>query len=102
MQSERADREVKSAQPQRGQAEDQSEACAEHARRRQRQPEWRSGFADQNANGVGAGGQEAGGTERNQAGKSGQQHQRERTNAGEQHLVGKIELKRRGDERQRD
>ncbi len=102
MQSERADGEIEAAQTQRRQAEDQPEKCAEHGSNRQRYPEWRPDFADQHADGIGAGCQQARRAERNQSGKAGEQHQRQRADAGQQHLVGEIELKRRGDERQRD
>ena len=101
MQRERADREVEPAQPQRRQAEDHAEQRADQRRRRQRDPERRVDLPEQDADRERAGRQQAGVAERDLAGIAGQQHQRERADAGEKHLAGEIELERRRDERER-
>ena len=91
VQSQRADGEIKPAQPQRGQAEDKAEHNAGHRRGRQGDPERRIDLARQDAGGEGAGGDQAGVTERDLPGIAGEQHQRERADRGEKYLAGEIE-----------
>ena len=98
MQRQRADREIKPAQPQRGQAEDEAEHDAGHRRSRQRDPERRVNFAREDAGGEGAGGDQAGMAERDLSGIAGEQHQRQRADRGEKNLAGEIERERRSSE----
>ena len=100
VQRERAHREIEPAQAQRRQAEDDAEQCADQGGRRQRDPERRIGFPEQNPDRERARRHEAGVPERNLPGIAGEQHQRERTDAGEKDLAGEVELERRGHERE--
>ena len=101
VQRQRADREVEPAQAQRRQSEDDPEQCSDQGGRRQRDPERRIGFPEQNSDRERARRHQAGVPERNLAGIAGQQHQRERADAGEKYLAGEIELERRRHERER-
>ena len=96
---ERRHCEIESTQAQRRQAEDNAENSADQRRRRQREPERRPHFANQNADGERAGGEETGVAERNLPGIAGQQHQRQRADGGEERLTGEIEIKGPGEER---
>ncbi len=56
---------------------------------------------EQDADGEGAGRHQPGMAERHLAGVARQQHQGERADAGQEHLVGEVEMERRGEERER-
>src|SRR4051794_30005524 len=98
MQRERADGEIEPAQAKRRQTENDSERCTYESRGRQGDPERRGEFLEQNSNRKGAGGQQAGVSKRNLPSIAREQHQRERTDAGQKYLAGEIELERRREE----
>ena len=94
MQGERAHRQIKPAQPQRRQPEDNPEQSAHETRRRERHPERRVELTKQDARRERAGRNQSGVAERNLTGIAGEQHQGERADAGEKYLTGEIELER--------
>jgi hypothetical protein len=100
MQRQCADRQIEPAQAQRRQSEDDTEHAAHERGRRQGDPERRVRFPEQDPDRERAGRHQAGVPERDQAGVAGEQHQGQRTDAGEKNLAGEVELKRRGDERE--
>ena len=99
VQRQRADRQIQPAQPQRRQAEHDAEQRADERRGRQRDPERGIELLEQDADREGAGRQQPGVAERDLACVAGQQHERERADAGQEHLVGEIEQEGRGQER---
>ena len=91
MQGGRAHRQIKPAQPQRRQPEDNPEQSAHETRRRERHPERRVELTKQDARRERAGRNQSGVAERNLTGMAGEQHQGERADAGEKYLTGEIE-----------
>ena len=100
MQRQRADGQIEAAQAQRRQAEQDAQQHPDQRSGRQRDPERGMQLLEEDADGEGSGGQQAGVAERHLPGVARQQHEGERADHGEECLRGEIDQERRGDDRE--